>query len=87
MTNKRINVTKLTPRQKFYLAGYRKGANHAMAEARKFFAEEFRATFKELAQLRADYSALATRHMRAMHANAVTEAQHEREREPLKPLH
>jgi hypothetical protein len=78
---------RLSRHQKFYLAGYRKGANHAMAEARKFFAEEFRATLKELAQLRADYSALATRHMRAMHANAVSEAVQEREQNPFKPLH
>jgi hypothetical protein len=80
-------VTKLTPHQKFYLAGFRKGMNVAMGEARQLFHEQVHDLIKELAEVRAAYAELATRHHRAMHANAVAEAQQEREREPFKLLH
>ena len=86
MTN-RINVTRLTRHQKFYLAGFRRGCTAAMAEARQLFREELHSTFKELVELQAAYAALAERHHKAMHDNAVSEAVHEREANPFRPLH
>jgi len=80
-------ISKLTPRQKFYLAGFRRGCNAAMAEARELFRGELHATFKELAELRAAYIELAKRHHTAMRDRAVEQAQHERPQDPFRPLH
>jgi hypothetical protein len=83
----RIDVSKLSRHQKFYVAGFRRGLKQAMIEARTVYREEMAATFRELEELRAAYAELAVRHHRAMLDRAVDEAINEREREPFRPLH
>src|SRR5262249_9675165 len=55
---KRVDVSRLTPRQKYYLAGFRRGLTQAMSEARTLFREQLHETFRELEQLRTAYSEL-----------------------------
>ena len=78
---------RLTPRQRHYLAGFRKGMRVAMAEARQLFREEMTATVKELTQLKWDYATLAVKYHQDLRDRAVEAAVQEREREPFKPLH
>jgi len=84
---KRVDVSRLTPRQKYYLAGFRRGLTQAMSEARTLFREQLHETFRELEQLRTAYSELAERHHRAMRDRAVEEAQTERATRPGMLLH
>jgi hypothetical protein len=79
--------SRLTWHQKLYLAGFRKGMQVAMGEARILFREEITGLVKELVEARADYEALARRYHRVMLDRAVEEAQHERETHPGQLLH
>jgi hypothetical protein len=84
---KRVDVSRLTWHEKLYLAGFRKGMQVAMGEARILFREEVDKLIKELVESRADFQALATRYHRLMLNRAIEEAQHERETHPGQLLH
>ena len=84
---KRVDVSRLSRHQLFYIAGFKRGLKTALAEARTIYREEVHKLIKELVESRADFQALAILYHKVMIERAAEEAQHERETHPGRPLH
>ena len=84
-----INVSRLSRHRRYYIAGYRRGALMAAKEAKEVAREFFEKDVRELIELRASYSLLATRYHKLLLDRAVETAVAERESEEnrFRPLH